>query len=93
MPDIPTVAETLPNFRGFPAWWAFFGPTGLPAPIAETLERRKCAAALSSPKFVAKLAIWDSPPSEARPKSSRRTSSAKSTPLGPWPRRSALEPE
>jgi len=63
MPDIPTVAETLPNFRGFPAWWAFFGPTGLPAPIAERLSG-EVRAALKQPEVVAKLAIWDSPPSK-----------------------------
>ena len=54
MPDIPTVAETLPNFRGFPAWWAFFGPTGLPAPIAERLSG-EVRAALKQPEVVAKL--------------------------------------
>ena len=54
MPDIPTVAETLPNFRGFPAWWAFFGPTGLPAPIAERLSG-EVRASLKQPEVVAKL--------------------------------------
>src|SRR6266700_2176233 len=54
MPDIPTVAETLPNFRGFPAWWAFFGPAGLPAPIAERLSS-EVRASLKQPEVVAKL--------------------------------------
>src|SRR5438552_746392 len=54
MPDIPTVAETLPNFRGFPAWWAFFGPAALPAPIAERLSG-EVRASLKQPEVVAKL--------------------------------------
>ena len=54
MPDIPTVAETLPNFRGFPAWWAFFGPAGLPAPIAERLSG-EVRASLKQPEVVARL--------------------------------------
>ena len=54
MPDIPTVAETLPNFRGFPAWWAFFGPAGLPAHIAERLSG-EVRASLKQPEVVAKL--------------------------------------
>ena len=37
-PDLPTVAEIIPGFQGFPAWWAFFGPAGLPAPIAGRLS-------------------------------------------------------
>jgi len=54
MPDVPTVAETLPNFRGFPAWWAFFGPAGLPPAIAERLSG-EVRAALKQPEVVAKL--------------------------------------
>src|SRR2546430_414617 len=54
MPDVPTVAETLPNFRGFPAWWAFFGPAGLPSAIAERLSG-EVRAALKQPEVVAKL--------------------------------------
>src|SRR6267143_2203278 len=54
MPDIPTVAETLPNFRSFPAWWAFFGPAGLPAHIAERLSG-EVRASLKQPEVVAKL--------------------------------------
>jgi tripartite-type tricarboxylate transporter receptor subunit TctC len=38
LPDVPTVAEILPGFQGFPAWWAFFGPAGLPARVAERLS-------------------------------------------------------
>lgn len=54
LPDVPTVAEILPGFQGFPAWWAFFGPAGLPAPIAERLSR-EVRAALTEPDVQAKL--------------------------------------
>ena len=54
MPDIPTVAEILPGFQGFPAWWAFFGPTGLPAPLAARLSE-EVRAALKAPEVQTKL--------------------------------------
>ncbi len=37
LPDIPTIAETLPGYESM-AWWAIFGPAGLPAPIVTTLN-------------------------------------------------------
>ena len=54
LPDVPTVAEILPGFQGFPAWWAFFGPAGLPAPIADRLSE-EVRAALRTPDVQAKL--------------------------------------
>jgi len=54
LPAIPTVAETLPGFRAFPAWWAFFGPAGLPAPVAERLSN-EVRASFKQPEVVAKL--------------------------------------
>src|SRR6266540_3804708 len=54
MPAIPTVAEILPGFRAFPAWWAFFGPAGLPASVAERLSG-EVRAALKAPDVHAKL--------------------------------------
>src|SRR5438876_7750859 len=54
MPQIPTVAQILPGFRAFPAWWAFFGPAGLPAPVAERLSG-EVRAALKAPDVQAKL--------------------------------------
>jgi tripartite-type tricarboxylate transporter receptor subunit TctC len=53
-PDLPTVAEIIPGFQGFPAWWAFFGPAGLPAPVAERLSE-EVRAALKAPDVQAKL--------------------------------------
>lgn len=54
LPDVPTVAEIIPGFQGFPAWWAFFGPAGLPAPIAERLSG-EVRAALHAPDVQARL--------------------------------------
>lgn len=54
MPDIPAITELLPNFEPFVVWWGFFGPVGLPAPIANrfSAEVRK---ALQHPDVVPKL--------------------------------------
>jgi len=54
LPELPTVAEVVPGFQGFPAWWAFFGPAGLPSPIAERLAG-EVRAALKAPDVQAKL--------------------------------------
>ncbi|MBB6564127.1 tripartite-type tricarboxylate transporter receptor subunit TctC [Acidovorax soli] len=37
MPQLPTVGETLPGYA-IASWFAFFGPAGLPAPIAARLN-------------------------------------------------------
>ena len=54
MPEIPTVAEVLPGFRSFIAWWAFFGPAGLPSPIVERLSG-EVRASLKEGDAVAKI--------------------------------------
>jgi tripartite-type tricarboxylate transporter receptor subunit TctC len=54
LPELPTVAEIVPGFQGFPAWWAFFGPAGLPSPVAERLSS-EVRAALKAPDVQAKL--------------------------------------
>ena len=54
LPDVPTVVEIIPGFQGFPAWWAFFGPAGLPSPIAERLSD-EVRAALRAPDVQSKL--------------------------------------
>lgn len=54
LPDLPTVAEIVPGFQGFPAWWAFFGPAGLPASIADRLSV-EVRAALNAPDVQTRL--------------------------------------
>ena len=38
LPDIPTVREQLPGFEKPQSWFGFFGPAGLPRPIALRLN-------------------------------------------------------
>jgi tripartite-type tricarboxylate transporter receptor subunit TctC len=53
-PDIPTVSETLPDFKAPPSWFGFFGPPGLAQPIVEKLNA-EVAAALESPGVRGKI--------------------------------------
>jgi tripartite-type tricarboxylate transporter receptor subunit TctC len=54
LPQLPTVSEVVPGFQGFPAWWAFFGPAGLPSSLAERLSV-EVRSALKAPDVQAKL--------------------------------------
>ena len=38
MPNVPTVAETIPGFTKAPSWFAMFGPAGLARPIVNRLN-------------------------------------------------------
>jgi tripartite-type tricarboxylate transporter receptor subunit TctC len=53
-PDVPIVNDVLPNFEPFVVWWGFFGPSGLPAPIANRIaaESKK---AMDQPDVLPKL--------------------------------------
>ena len=53
MPDVPTVAETLPGYE-FVGWLGLVAPAGTPQPIVETLSR-KIALALRDKEVKAKL--------------------------------------
>lgn len=44
LPNVPTVAETIPGFRRIPGWIAMFGPAGLQAPIVNRLNTEVNAA-------------------------------------------------
>ena len=44
MPNLPTVAETIPGFKRIPGWIGMFGPAGLPAPIVGRLNSELNAA-------------------------------------------------
>ena len=37
-PNVPTIAESVPDFTPPPSWSAIFGPAGLPRPIVERLN-------------------------------------------------------
>ena len=47
MPDVPAIGELLPGYQPFVVWWGFFGPVGLPAPVAAriAMESRKALRA------------------------------------------------
>jgi tripartite-type tricarboxylate transporter receptor subunit TctC len=53
MPDVPTIAETLPGFE-MNSWLAFFGPAGLPPPIQARLHA-EIVKALNAPDVRARL--------------------------------------
>ena len=38
LPNVPTVAETVPNFLPPPSWNAIFGPASMPRPVVERLN-------------------------------------------------------
>jgi tripartite-type tricarboxylate transporter receptor subunit TctC len=53
LPNVPTLAETLPGFE-MPSWLAFFGPAHMPAPVARKLSD-EIVKALRDPEVKAKL--------------------------------------
>lgn len=55
LPDVPAIAETLPDFD-VPSWLAFFGPAKLPAPIARRLSDA-LVGALRDPEVNEKLTV------------------------------------
>jgi tripartite-type tricarboxylate transporter receptor subunit TctC len=54
LPDVPTVAETLPGYQ-VDLWWGFFVPAGTPAPVVDKLNRL-IVAALAAPDVRERLA-------------------------------------
>jgi tripartite-type tricarboxylate transporter receptor subunit TctC len=53
LPNVPTIAETLPGFE-VPSWLAFFGPAHMPEPIAKRLSD-EILKALRDPQVKSKL--------------------------------------
>jgi tripartite-type tricarboxylate transporter receptor subunit TctC len=43
LPDVPTVAETVPGLTGY-TWWGVFAPAGTPRPIVERFNRELAAS-------------------------------------------------
>ena len=52
--EVPTVYETLPEFAMGPAWFALFGPAGMPAPVVQRLHG-EVSRALVDPQVMGKL--------------------------------------
>ena len=44
VPNVPTVAETIPGFRRIPGWIAMFGPAGMQAFVVNRLNTELNAA-------------------------------------------------
>src|SRR3546814_16596637 len=53
LPDVPTVAETVPGFD-LAVWYGAFGPAGLPADIVKRLNA-EINKALKDPEVVKKM--------------------------------------
>jgi len=53
-PEIPSMSDVLPAFRKPTSWFGFFGPPGLPAPMASRLNA-EIVTALNAPDVLPKL--------------------------------------
>ena len=53
-PNVPLVTDALPNMEPFVVWWGFFGPLGLPSPIATRIAAESKKAMLH-PEVTPKL--------------------------------------
>ena len=60
LPDVPTVAETVPGYETG-TWWGIGVPKGTPAEIVEKLNR-ETNAILAEPKIKARFAELGSAP-------------------------------
>jgi tripartite-type tricarboxylate transporter receptor subunit TctC len=67
MPDVPTVAETIPGFE-MPSWLGFFAPAGTPQPLIarynETLRQILNTEAVKEKLATLGLAVATSTPEE-----------------------------
>jgi tripartite-type tricarboxylate transporter receptor subunit TctC len=53
-PEVPTIGESVPGYAMPVSWLGFFGPAGLPADIAQRLNR-EFVRALNDPETRARL--------------------------------------
>jgi tripartite-type tricarboxylate transporter receptor subunit TctC len=65
MPDIPTVAETLPGFS-VANWYALVGPRGMPAPVVQKINAA-LRAVLQDPEVKAMLVSHGATPTPSTP--------------------------
>jgi tripartite-type tricarboxylate transporter receptor subunit TctC len=54
LPDVPALAEVLPNYERPPGWFGFFGPAGMQQPVVARLNG-EMVKALNAPDVNAKL--------------------------------------
>jgi tripartite-type tricarboxylate transporter receptor subunit TctC len=54
LPDVPTVAESVPGFEKPSTWFGFFGPAGMPRPVVQRLSS-EIAKTVQSPDLRPKL--------------------------------------
>lgn len=54
LPDVPALAEVLPNYERPPGWFGFFGPAGMQQPVVSRLNG-EMVKALNAPDVNAKL--------------------------------------
>jgi tripartite-type tricarboxylate transporter receptor subunit TctC len=66
MPDVPTVAETLPGFNNT-TWYGFFGPVGIPPGIVSRINA-EMKLAVANPEFVKQLETLGLEPASSTPK-------------------------
>jgi tripartite-type tricarboxylate transporter receptor subunit TctC len=66
MPDVPTVAETLPGFTNT-SWYGLFAPAGTPAPIVNRINA-EMKLAVANPEFSKQLETIGLEPASSTPK-------------------------
>lgn len=62
LPDVPTVSELVPNFT-MTAWWAVYGPAGMPKDVVAKLKAA-ISKSIASPEFDANLSALGVQPLE-----------------------------
>jgi tripartite-type tricarboxylate transporter receptor subunit TctC len=71
LPDIPTIAETVPGFE-MVGWYGLLAPTGTPAPIINAINR-DINLILATPEVVQRLAADGADAPQATPQQFQET--------------------
>ena len=86
LPDLPTVAETVPGFE-YPIWIGLMMPAATPRPIIDRMHR-EVASAMADPALRARFAELGAEPLAATPDDTARhiaAETAKTRPAPPGP--------
>ncbi len=70
LPDVPTIAETLPGFEAV-AWYAFVAPAGTPAAVVDKINAG-VNEALHDPEIQKRLANLSAEPVGGSPQANRQ---------------------